>query len=502
MKASDRLVPPLPRQQRLRTVILGAGIAGRLVVEELHRHKRLGYVPVGFLDDDPRKQRRTIAGLPVWGALKDLPAIAQEQQLQLALLAIPSAAGALHKRMAQLAQQAGLELRVVPGIYAVLQQDTEAGRVRPVQIEDFYRRAPVPFNLDALNQTLKDKTVLITGAAGSIGQELCRQVARFSPRELVLYDYEESNLFATTLALRQSHPSLPLQVILGDVRDQKRVRSILTKYRPDVLYHAAAYKHVPMMEMHPLEAIKTNVLGTAVLIEEVRACKVGKFVLISTDKAVNPSSVMGACKRVAELITQSAAQRPGPTAFMVVRFGNVMASRGNVIERFQEQIATGGPLTVTHAKMTRYLMSREEAAQLVMQASALGKGGELFVLDMGKQVPIMSLARDMIRLAGLRPGTDIAIEITGMRPGEKLYEELLTQDERVQSTKHKRIRVVQGHKVMDWPSVASMLRAFKQMVLEEDAQRGKQLLKRYVPTYQEPHYEIAASPRRRKTRPA
>lgn len=499
---AQRILTPSPAIERRRAVILGAGIAGRLVLEELKRHKRLGYHPVGFLDDDPRKRRRMISGLPVFGGLSDLAAVARAHRIRLALLAIPSASGELSRKAARLSQQAGVELRVVPGFYEVLQRDTAAGRLRPVTVEDFFRRAPVPFDVDAIRTSLTGKAILITGAAGSIGQELCRQLAAIEPRQLLLFDHEENNLYETYLGLREQFPSLTMQLLVGDIRDRARVRSVLRSHRPDVLYHAAAYKHVPIMEFNLLEAIKTNILGTAVLAEEASAAGVGRFVLISTDKAVRPSCVMGACKRFAELVVLGAHRRLKagrgrlPTALMAVRFGNVMASRGNVIERFTRQIEAGGPVTITHPSMKRFFMTREEASQLVMQASAFGRGGELFVLDMGSQVKIGDLAKEMIRLAGFKPGVDIEIVTTGVRPGEKMQEELLTKDERAASTRHKRIRVIPSAKAPNWNAVSAALRAFAAAVKAEDDARGRALLHHYVPDYEEPGH--GRTPRRRR----
>lgn len=494
-----RLLPPLPRRQHLRTLILGGGIAGRLVVEELRRHRQLGYQPVGFLDDDKRKRYRRIDGLPVLGSLAQLPVLAKRHRIQLVLLAIPSASGALHRRITRLVQSAGVELRVLPGLYEVLQHDTAAGIARPVNLEDFFRRAPIAFDVDRMRQMLTGKTVLITGAAGSIGQELCRQLAPFEPRELLLIDHEENNLYDTYLALHSEFPSLSLQVFVADIRDRRRIRDILQTRRPDVLYHAAAYKHVPIMEFNALEAIKTNVLGSAVLVEEAARAGIRRFVLISTDKAVNPSSVMGACKRCAELIVQSAAARFPSTAFLVVRFGNVVRSRGNVFERFAQQIAKGGPVTLTHPQMRRYFMTREEATQLVMQASVLGRGGELFVLDMGAQVKVSTMAYQMIRLAGLRPGVDVPIVWIGLRPGEKLKEELLTPREQARSVKFQRIRKIESP-ALPWRTVATALRAFAQAAASEDPIRGKNLLHRYVANYQEPGHERASRSSRRTAR--
>ena len=482
-----QLVPPLPRHQHLRTVILGAGIAGNLVLNELRRHPHLGYVPVGFLDDDPRKQRRAVGGLPVWGTLAGLPSAVKRHRVQLALLAMPSAPGRLHRRMTLLARRVGVELRVVPGYYEVLQHDTTAGRVRPINLEDLFRRPPASFDLGVMHQTLTGKTMMITGAAGSIGHELCRQLARFQPRQLVLFDHEENNLYETYLALHELHPMLPLHVAVGDIRDRTRIRSVLRTYRPEVLYHAAAYKHVPVMELSVLEAIKTNILGTAVLVEEAGRSGVGRFVLISTDKAVNPTSVMGACKRFAEQVVQSAAPRFPGTALMVVRFGNVIASRGNVIERFTQQIARGGPVTITHPAMERYFMTREEAAQLVMQASAWGRGGEVFILNMGRQIKLVQVAREMIRLAGLQPGTDIPLVFTGIRPGEKLREKLITTHERSHSTNHRRIRVVRSPSP-SWRVTQQALQAFRRAARSEEDRRGRQLLERYVAAYREPRH--------------
>ncbi len=482
-----RLVPPLPNQQRLRTVIVGAGIAGRLVLEELQRHNRLGYIPVGFLDDDPRKQRRKIGGLPVLGHLSQLPQVARSNRIQLALLAIPSASGSVHRRLAVLSQAAGIEFRIVPGVYEVLRRDTAASTIRPASLEDFFRRKPVPFDLEAMRLTLTGQTVLVTGAAGSIGNELCRQLAPFEPKRLIILDHEENNLYDSLLGLQSEYPALAIEALVGDIRDRDRIRSILAAYKPAVVYHAAAYKHVPIMETNLLEAIKTNIIGTAVLIEETARAGVLRFVLISTDKAVNPSSVMGSCKRFGELMVISAAEHFRKTAFMVVRFGNVVRSRGNVFERFMQQIAKGGPVTLTHPKMARYFMTREEATQLVMQASAWGSGGETFVLDMGRQIKVVELARQMIQLAGLRPGVDIGFVWTGLRKGEKLREELLTPQERATSTRHKRIRVFKS-KALSWRTIQSALKAFAAAVKSEQLVRGRRMLHRYVPNYKEPHH--------------
>lgn len=493
-----RVITPVPHRKKVRTIILGAGIAGRLILEEIERHPDLGYVPLGFLDDDAGKRKRRIGGFPVLGKLDDLPAVARKQNADLALLAIPSATGSLHQRIIDFAENAGVELRVVPGMYEVLQKDTIAGKIRPMMVEDLVRRPPVPFDLNALRQTLSGKTVLITGAAGSIGNEICRQVAKFSPRLLILFDHEESNLYEAVLSLEESCPQLSVQAELGDIRNRMRVRRVLQRYQPDVIYHAAAYKHVPMMEINPIEGIKTNIFGTQVVVEEAIEQQVPRFVLISTDKAVNPSCVMGACKRFAEMLVTALAKKAKHTACMVVRFGNVMASRGNVLERFSQQIERGGPITITHPKMKRFFMTREEAAQLVMQASALGEGGELFVLDMGRPVAIFDLAKQMIRLAGLRPNEDIDIEYTGMRAGEKLSEELFTSEEEARSTKHQRVHRVDPA-TKPWRSIAAALKAFQRCVDDEDALLAKNLLRRYVPNYKEPNYEKESSGNRRRT---
>ena len=421
----------------------------------------------------------------MWGLIETLPVIAKRHRLQLALLAIPSASGSLHRRVTTLAHACGLELRVVPGLYEVLRRDTAAGRVRAVGLEDIIRRPPAAFDVTAMRQALTGKSILITGAAGSIGRELCRQLAALEPRQLLLFDHEENNLFESSVELRDRYPSLVVQMLVGDIRDRHRIRAVLQASHPEVVYHAAAYKHVPMMELNLLEAIKTNILGTAVLVEEAARIGVARVVLISTDKAVNPSNVMGACKRFAELTLLSAARRFPGTAFMAVRFGNVVPSRGNVVERFSEQIARGGPVTVTHPAMRRYFMTCEEAAQLVMQASAWGWGGEIFVLDMGRQIKVVQVARDMIRLAGLRPGVDVPIVFTGIRPGEKLQEELVTPGERAHSTHHQRIRVVVSRGPV-WRTITTALRAFAHVVQTEDPLKGRQLLRRYVPAYHEP----------------
>jgi len=422
-----------------RTLIIGAGDAGVMVARELKNHDS-GLMPVGFIDDDPYKQKHTVLGLPVLGARERIPYAVQRHNIQTIIIAMPSADARTIKETFNICKQTNLEIKILPGVYQILNGRVSVDSLRPVEIEDLLHREPVRVDLGEMAGYLTGETVLVTGAGGSIGSELCRQIAGFGPGRLVLLGHGENSIHKIWLEMEARFPELPLNIAIADIRDKLRIEYIFQEYKPGVVFHAAAHKHVPLMEFNPGEAVKTNVFGTINLVEAADRAGTGTFVAVSTDKAVNPSSVMGATKRLAELVVQSM-DRKSDTRFVAVRFGNVLGSRGSVVPIFERQIKEGGPVTVTHPEMKRYFMTIPEAVQLVIQAGAMADGGEIFILDMGEPVKIVDLAREMIKLSGLEPDKDIKIKFTGIRPGEKLFEELLTTEEGAASTKHKRIFV-------------------------------------------------------------
>lgn len=433
-----------------RVLIAGAGDAGALVARELEANPQLGLVPVGFVDDDPVKQGVHIHRYRVLGTREDIPALARELYIDQVLIAMPTAPGDVIRDYMAVCDRAGVAVRIVPGMYELLQGRPDVRRIREVRIEDLLRREPVVTDTAQVAALLKGRRVLVTGAGGSIGSELCRQILRCAPEQLLLMGHGENSIFEIYHELRRSvsgedgaSPETALIPIIADVRFDDRLRSIFERYRPEVVFHAAAHKHVPLMEENPEDAISNNVLGTLNVVDASVQYGVTHLVLISTDKAVNPTSVMGATKRVAELIVQDAALQTG-RCFVAVRFGNVLGSRGSVVPLFRKQILSGGPVTVTHPDVRRYFMTIPEAVQLVLQAAALGRGGEIFVLDMGEPIRIVDLARDLIRLSGLVPDRDIEIVYTGLRPGEKMFEELFLSGETYTRTRHEKIFVYQN----------------------------------------------------------
>lgn len=429
------------QREGLPTLIAGAGDGGHLAARELKRHPELGYV-VGFLDDAPEKRGLRMEGARVEGSLRELAAVVERTGARALVVAIPSAPLPVRKELVLEARRLGLLVRTLPDLSEILEGRVQVS-LREVQIEDLLKREPIDLDIDSVAGFLRDRRVLITGAGGSIGSEIAYQVARFQPRLLVLLGHGENPIFEAAMRLRWSFPELELKEVIADIRDRARMREVFATYRPEVVFHAAAHKHVPLMEANPAEAVKTNIFGTKNVAEAALEYGTERFVLISTDKAVNPTSVMGATKRVAEIIIQQlneeAVRANRPTRFTAVRFGNVLGSRGSVVPVFQEQIRRGGPVTVTDPEMKRYFMSIPEAVQLVIQAAAMGTGGEVFVLDMGEPVRILELAENMIRLSGFEPYTEIPIVFTGRRPGEKLFEELLTAEEGTMATHHRRI---------------------------------------------------------------
>ncbi len=426
-----------------KTLIAGAGEAGTLVARELRAHPELRFDPAGFVDDAPSKQGFILAGLPVLGTCEQIPRLVAEHDIDDVIIAMPSAPGAVVRRIVKACEGLDVRVRTLPGIYELINGKVDVTRIRDVQIEDLLRREQVKVDLESIGGYLTGRSVLVTGAGGSIGSELCRQISRFSPQKLVLVGHGENDIYDVHMELQDTRPGLLAIPVVADVRDAQRVERVFERHKPDVVFHAAAHKHVPLMEDQPDEAISNNVLGTWNLASAADKHGVSRFVLISTDKAVDPASVMGSTKRAAELLVQSLNRR-SKTRFMAVRFGNVLGSRGSVVPLFLRQIARGGPLTITHPDMTRYFMTIPEAVQLVIQAGAMGEGGEVFVLDMGDPVRIVDLARDLIRLAGLDPDRDIDIDFTGIRPGEKLSETLLSPEEVLVATNHGRIFVAKS----------------------------------------------------------
>ncbi len=464
-----------------RTMLIGAGRAGVLVAKEMASRPDLGLVPVGFLDDDSVKVGTVMNGVPVLGTTADLARLCANHRAKQALITIATASGTSIRRITKLCEEAAVPVKIIPGLFEIVGGTVNLSRIREVAIEDLLGRAPVQLDEDAILRVVKGRTVLVTGAGGSIGSELCRQIGRFGPSSLMLLEHSENSLFFIERELRALFPELEVRAYLADVRERARVDSILGRQRPDVIFHAAAHKHVPMMEANPTEAIKNNVLGTKLLAELADTHGVSEFVMISTDKAVNPTSVMGASKRAAEIFIQALSQR-SKTRFVAVRFGNVLGSAGSVVPIFKEQIARGGPVTITDAGMTRYFMTIPEACQLVLQAGAMGRGGEIFVLDMGEPVKIMDLAKDLIALSGLRVGEDIEIQVTGTRPGEKLFEELALEEEGAERTRHPKVYIGRISP-QAWESVLEFTRALEAVIHAPDPAIVRDVFRRFIPEY-------------------
>ena len=423
-----------------RTLIVGAGDAGCLLLKEIRKQRSDEYRVVGFVDDDQSKQRMLLHRVPVLGSIDHLKALVRKHKIEEIIVAIPSAHGKTLKRIVASCEKAKVHVKTLPGISDIIDGKVAVSQIKNVDIEDLLGREPVVLDEAGISGYLTGKKVLVTGAAGSIGSEVCRQVARYKPAKIILFDNAETPLFYIEKELSAGFPDVPIVPVVADVRNRTRIEMVFEEFLPQVVFHAAAYKHVPMMEYNPVEAVTNNIVGTRKLADAAHMFKVDNFVMISTDKAVNPTNVMGASKRAAELYIQSLAPHSG-TRFTTVRFGNVLGSNGSVIPIFKEQIAKGGPVTVTHRDVIRYFMTIPEATQLVLQAGCIGKGGEIFVLDMGEPGRIVDLAEELIRLSGFTPYDDIDIVFTGLRPGEKLYEELLVEGEGIKPTAHPKIKV-------------------------------------------------------------
>ncbi len=423
------------RGQVRRLLVVGAGDAGALVVREMQKSRQVNLLPVGFLDDDPAKQGHRIYDVPVLGVLDELTEVVKFHQVNEVIIAIPSAPGSVVRLVADACRKIGVPFRTIPGLDDLIGGRVKVNRLREVEITDLLRREPARIDDQLVGESLIGKHVLITGAGGSIGGELCRQVARREPAGLVLLGHGENSIFEVLLEMKDIFPSLPMHPVIADIRDLSRLQAVFDRHRPEMVFHAAAHKHVPLMEVNVEEAVTNNVLGTRNVIAAAQEGEVERLVMITTDKAIRPSTVMGATKRIAEMLVLDAARRSGES-YSVVRFGNVLGSRGSVVPRFKRQIANGGPVTITHPDMERYFMTIPEAVHLVLQASAMGQGGEVFVLKMGEQVRILNMAEDLIRLSGLEPGVDIEIVYTGIRPGEKLSEDLWEETAEYQETAH------------------------------------------------------------------
>ena len=433
---------PLARKNAENVMIIGAGQAGRQLIREYAVSSHLNSRVACIIDDNPAKRGRILEGVRVVGARRDIPQAARQFDIDKIVFAIPSLQGAGRQEILNICSTTGCQIQVVPGMYQLVNGEVTISKLRRVELQDLLGRDPIQVNLEEICGYINDKTVLVTGGGGSIGSELCRQIARHRPRRLVIFDIYENNAYDIQMELRREHPELTLEVCIGSVRDQQRVDNLLDTYRPDLIFHAAAHKHVPLMEDSPNEAIKNNVFGTYKMARSAARHGVKRFVLISTDKAVNPTNIMGASKRLCEMVVQMMNRR-SETEFVAVRFGNVLGSNGSVVPLFEQQIAHGGPVTVTHPEITRFFMTIPEAVSLVLQAGYYARGGEIFVLDMGQPVKIDDMARQLIRLSGYEPDVDIPIIYTGLRPGEKLYEELLMDEEGLRETANQLIHIGQ-----------------------------------------------------------
>lgn len=488
-----------PSQQRRhsdrpqRVLIVGAGEAGRMIVRELQHNPQLGLEVAGLVDDDAAKQGMRIHGATVLGRCCDIPALVGTRDIGQVIIAMPTAPGQVIRTIRALCEQAGVPVKVMPGIYELLDGTVTLSQLRDVQIEDLLRREPVRTDIAAVRELLRGRRVLVTGGGGSIGSELCRQILRCEPAELIILGHGENSIFAIEHELRRTLAAQGLAAerqprlttVIADIRCAERIHRLFAQHRPQIVFHAAAHKHVPLMELNPAEAITNNVLGTRNLLAAAQAVGVERFVMISTDKAVNPTSIMGASKRAAELLVHQAAHASG-RAYVAVRFGNVLGSRGSVVLTFREQIAAGGPVTITDPRMQRYFMTIPEAVQLVLQAAVLGRGGEVFVLDMGQPVKIIDLARDMIQLSGLQVGRDIEIVTTGLRPGEKLFEELFVPGEIYGRTRHAKIFIAENASAFVPQHLTERIEELAQAATRDDHAAIVQGLQRLIPEFQPP----------------
>jgi FlaA1/EpsC-like NDP-sugar epimerase len=465
-------------------LIIGAGNAGELIVRDMRRTKDSPYLPVAFIDDDRSKEKVFIHGIEVMGSRRDIPKIVSDLNVETAVIAMPSVPSKEIRDIVSYLHKAEIsEIRIIPGTKEIMSRNISILDIKKIDLKDLLSREPVEIEYSELRKNLEGRRILITGAGGSIGSELGRQIAQFNPNLLALLDFDETELFHICQELKESNPGVKVSPILGDILNKEKMAAVFHETRPQLVFHAAAYKHVPVIEDFPDEAIRVNILGTQVLAELSLRCGVEKFIFISTDKAVNPTSLMGASKRVAEMMITTLNHHVG-TQFVAVRFGNVLGSRGSVIPIFQKQIKKGGPITITHPEMRRYFMTIPEAVLLVLQAGSMGHGGEVFVLDMGELVKIYDVACELIRLSGLEPHKDIPVVFTGVRPGEKLFEEVLTAEEGVEPTTHPKIFKAKIRRLLGQEALNDKIEKLKDFAQRQDRAAIIQTLQEVVPTYQ------------------
>ena len=463
-----------------RILIVGAGVAGTTILREIQTSDKLNDVPVGFIDDDQHKIGSTILGVKVLGNCDNIVEIAKSVKADTIIIAIPTSDAKNIKRISQLCLQTNCDVKTLPGLYQLIDGEVSVSRLRDVDVQDLLGREPVKVNLDEVMGYIEEQVVLVTGGGGSIGSELCRQIATHNPKQLIILDIYENNAYEIEQELKRKLPNLNLLTLIASIRDSGKMEDVFKTYHPDIVFHAAAHKHVPLMETSPNEAVKNNIFGTYKVVKCADKYGVKKFVQISTDKAVNPTNIMGATKRVCEMIIQ-AFSRKSKTQFVAVRFGNVLGSNGSVIPLFKKQIAEGGPVTITHKDIIRYFMTIPEAVSLVLQAGAYANGGEIFVLDMGEQVKIYDLAVNLIKLSGYEPDKDIEIKVTGLRPGEKLYEERLMAEEGLERTANDRISIGKPIEMNDEHLFATLEKLYDEAYGESE--QMKDLVKELVPTY-------------------
>lgn len=484
-------------QNPSQVLIVGAGDAGAMVLREIQNNRMLGLHVVGFVDDDPAKRRLSLNGVPVLGDRQAIPELVKRHNIDQVIIAMPTASGSEIRQIVRICEKAGIQPRTVPGLYELIDGTVRLSQIREVSIEDLLRREPIRTDTAAVVGLLRNKRVLVTGAGGSIGSELCRQILRCRPAELILVGHGENSIFEIYNELlienqRTIKSEVAITPVIADIRFHERMLTLFQTHRPEIVFHAAAHKHVPLMEINPVEAITNNIFGTRNVVEAAQAVGVQRFVMISTDKAVNPTSIMGASKRAAELVVHKFGAR-ADGAYMAVRFGNVLGSRGSVLLTFRKQIAAGGPVTVTHPEMRRYFMTIPEAVQLVLQAAVLGKGGEVFLLDMGEPVRIVDMATDLIRLSGLEVGRDIEIVYTGLRPGEKLYEELFVPGEKYERTLHEKVFIASNASHFVPECLDETLAALEQAVQLNDRDAIVCCLKNLIPEYGPQEERLAIS---------
>ncbi len=464
-----------------RVLVIGGGDAGAMIIRELKNHSNLRSKPVAIIDDNPLKEGTHINGVPIVGQREDIISVVRKKKIDEIIIAIPSAKRSTIKEIVNECKRTKVKIRIVPGMYELIGGTVNIQSVRDIDIKDILGRDEVNLDNKAIADYLNGKVVMVTGGGGSIGSELSRQIASFGPKALILLDIYENGVFALQNELLKLHPDLDLTIKIASVRDRERIYKIMQELKPEVVFHAAAHKHVPLMEANPQAAVKNNVIGTLNVAQAAHKACVKRFVMISTDKAVNPTNIMGATKRLCEMIIQSM-DKVSSTEYVAVRFGNVLGSNGSVVPTFKKQVSEGGPVTVTHKEITRYFMTIPEASQLVLQAGSMAQGGEIFILDMGEPVKIVNLAEDVIRLSGYEPYEDIPIVFTGLRPGEKLYEELLMDEEGIRDTAHDKIHVGQPMDI-NHQALVTKIRDFEASIQTLDDETIKVKMQEFVPTY-------------------